>query len=214
MATGRQLAIQPKDSSALAAESGHAGLGSKISDAILSIVASVPNSTEPFSNKPQAQARILAEAAARTAAGISGAAAMAPGPLGLLTLLPDLIAVWRVQSQLVADIGAVYGKEATLTKEQMLYCLFKHTASQVTRDLVMRAGERFLVRRASGTALQSMARKIGIKVAQKTIGKAFARWAPIVGAIGVGGYAYYDTKKVASNAIELFGGVVEVQEGG
>ena len=137
---------------------------------------------------------------------------MAPGPLGLLTLLPDLVAVWRVQVQLVADIGAVYGKDGTLTKEQMLYCLFKHTVSHITRDLVMRAGERFLVQRATGAALQAMARKIGIKLAQKAAVKAFARWAPVVGAIGVGGYAYFDTKKVAANAIELFGGVVVVPE--
>ena len=212
MATGRQLAIQPSAGSALAAAANHVGLGRKISDAILTVVAIVPDSTEPVSATPEAQARIVAERAARMAAGISGGAAMAPGPLGMLTLLPDLVAVWRVQSQLVADIGSVYGKDATLTKEQMLYCLFKHTASHVTRDLVMRAGERFLVQRATGVALQTVARKIGIKVAQKTIGKAFARWAPIVGAIGVGGYAYYDTKKVAANAVELFSGVVEMQE--
>jgi hypothetical protein len=213
MAAGRQLAIQPAEGSATAAGAKHDGLGSKISDAILSVVAAVPVSTEPVSPTPETQARALAESAARMAAGISGSAAMAPGPLGMLTLLPDLVAVWRVQSQLVADIGSVYGKDATLTREQMLYCLFKHTASHVTRDLVMRAGERFLVQRATGVALQTMARKIGIKVAQKTIGKAFARWAPIVGAIGVGGYAYYDTKKVAANAIELFSGVVVMAEG-
>jgi hypothetical protein len=31
-----------------------------------------------------------------------------------------------------------------------------------------------------------------------------ARYAPVIGAIGVGGYAYYDTNKVAKTAIELF----------
>ena len=31
-----------------------------------------------------------------------------------------------------------------------------------------------------------------------------ARYAPVIGAIGVGGYAYYDTKGVAKTAIELF----------
>ena len=97
MATGRQLAIQPSDESAHAAETKEAGLGSKMSDAILSIVANVPDSTEPVSTAPEAQARIIAERAARMAAGISGTAAMAPGPLGMLTLLPDLVAVWRVQ---------------------------------------------------------------------------------------------------------------------
>ncbi len=208
MAAGRQLAIQPTADSETAGGGKLAALGSKVSEAILSIVASVPVSTEPFSQTPETQAHALGERASRMAAGISAGAAMAPGPLGLLTLLPDLVAVWRVQSQLIADIGSAYGKEATLSKEQMLYCLFKHTASHVTRDLVLRAGERFLVQRATGTALQTMARKIGIQVAQKTIAKSFARWAPVVGAIGVGGYAYFDTKKVAANAIELFGGVV------
>ena len=208
MTTGREPAIQPAEEAVVSAPAQPGGLVSRISDAILSIVAAVPDSTEPMCTAPESKARVLAESAARMAAAISGSAAMAPGPLGLLTLLPDLVAVWRVQSQLVADIGSVYGKDATLTKEQMLYCLFKHTASHVTRDLVMRAGERFLVQRDTGVALQAMARKIGIKVAQKTIAKGFARWAPIVGAIGVGGYAYYDTRKVAQNAIELFGGVV------
>ena len=205
MATGRQLAIPAKGHSALTA-AAHVGLGGKISDAVLAIVAAIPDSIEAVSTSPRARAHALAETAARVTAGISAGAAMAPGPLGLLTLLPDLVAVWRVQSQLVADIGAVYGKDAMLTKEQMLYCLFKHTASHVTRDLVLRAGERFIVRPATGLALQAMAAKIGVKVAQKTAGKAFARWAPLVGAIGVGGYAYYDTKKVAANAIELFSG--------
>ncbi len=206
MATRRQVENPAKGRSPLAVLTAQAGVGGKISDAVLALVASIPQSTEAASTTPQTRAHMLAETAARMAAGISGAAAMAPGPLGILTLLPDLVAVWRVQSQLVADIGAAYGKDAALTKEQMLYCLFRHTASHVTRDLVLRTGERLLVRPATGVALQQIAAKIGVKVAQKTAGRAFARWAPIVGAIGVGGYAYYDTKKVAANAMELFSG--------
>ena len=209
MAKGGERAISAAGGSA-AADAG-AGLAARVTQAILGVAAAVPDSTEPMSTTPHLQAQALTEKAARLAAGISAGAAMAPGPLGMLTLLPDLVAVWRVQSQLVADIGAVYGKDAGLTREQMLYCLFKHTASHVTRDLVLRAGERFLVQRASGAALQAIAGKIGIKVAHKALGKAFARWAPVVGALGVGGYAYYDTRQVGVSAIELFSGVVEMQ---
>lgn len=36
------------------------------------------------------------------------------------------------------------------------------------------------------------------------MGKAIARYAPIVGAVGVAAYAFYDTKKVATTAIDLF----------
>ena len=36
------------------------------------------------------------------------------------------------------------------------------------------------------------------------IGKGVSRWLPIIGAVGVGAYAYYDTRQVARTAIELF----------
>lgn len=129
---------------------------------------------------------------------------MAPGPLGLLTLLPDLLAIWKIQAHLVSDIAAVYGLQGQLTREHMLYCLFKHTAAQAVRDLVVRAGERFLIKKASFTVIQQIARKLGLTVKKKVIGGGVSRFLPLVGAMGVGGYAYYDTAKVAATAIELF----------
>jgi hypothetical protein len=36
--------------------------------------------------------------------------ALPPGPLGLATVIPDLLAIWKLQQQLVADIAAVFGK--------------------------------------------------------------------------------------------------------
>lgn len=105
---------------------------------------------------------------------------------------------------MVADIAAIYGKKSTLTQEQMLYCLFRHTAAQAVQDIVVRVGERFLVRRASLKTLQMVAQRVGVHVTQRAIGKGISRWLPIVGAAGVGAYAYYDTGRVAATAIELF----------
>lgn len=45
-------------------------------------------------------------------------------------------------NQLVGDIAAIYWEGATVTQEQMLYCLFRHSATQLIRDLVVRAGDR------------------------------------------------------------------------
>jgi hypothetical protein len=181
-----------------------ATLAGRIEDAILDLAGKVPTTHEPQSDSPHQRAQALARTAAKAAAGVSGAAALAPGPFGLLTLLPDLMIVWKVQAQLVADIAAAYGQSASLGKEQMLYCLFKHAAAQAFRDLVVRSGERFIVRRAGVKLLQSLAGKIGMQLAQRTVGKAAARYLPLVGAAGVAGYAYYDTRKVAANAIALF----------
>ena len=180
------------------------GVVTRVSGAILGLVATIPTSIEPKSDAPADRAGQLSETAARTTAKISGLAALAPGPLGLLTLLPDLIAMWKIQSQLVADVAATYGKTATLGKEQMLWCLFKHSAAQTFRDVVYRAGERYLVRPVSLRVLQKITTAVGIKISQRALGKAVARYLPLVGAAAVGGYAYYDTKKVGSAAIELF----------
>ena len=72
------------------------------------------------------------------------------------------------------------------------------------RDLVVRVGDRYLVKQATQQALQLAAQKIGIKLTQKGIARGIARWLPFVGAVGVGGYAYYDTAQVAKTAIEIF----------
>ena len=91
-------------------------------------------------------------------AKISGLAAMAPGPLGLLTVLPDIVAMWRIQSQLVSDVAAVYGKTGSLSKEHLLWCLFKHSAAQTFRDVAYRVAERFLIQPLTMHALQKLTR--------------------------------------------------------
>jgi hypothetical protein len=118
------------------------------------------------------------------------------------------LGVWKIQAQLVSDIAAVYGQQATLTREHMLYCLFKHTAAQAVRDLAVRAGERFLIKHASLAVIQQVTRRLGLAIQKKIVGGGISRFVPLVGAIGVGGYAYYDTAKVAATAIELFEGAM------
>jgi hypothetical protein len=173
-------------------------------DAIERLVSKVPASHEIESDRPGARARALRDAAARKAATISGAMALPPGPLGLLSLVPDLKMIWKVQSQLVADVARVYGKTGTLTREAMVYCLFKHGGAALLRDLVVRAGERLVVQRAGLRVLEDVLAKIGLRVSRGVLGRAASRWVPVLGVAGVGAYAYFDTKKVGDTAIELF----------
>ncbi|MGC4015126.1 MAG: EcsC family protein [Luteolibacter sp.] len=186
--------------------------GNRIAEAILHFLGKVPETERAVSRTPAQCARTIANAAAVKAATAAGALALPPGPLGWLTILPELATVWKIQGQMVADIAGAYGKQAALSREQMIYCLFRHAAAQAVRDLVVRVGERYLVRRVSVRVLESIAKKVGVKVTQHAVGKGIARWMPIVGALGVGAYAYYDTAQVAKTAIELFEGEVELEE--
>jgi hypothetical protein len=175
-----------------------------VAQAIMDFVSHVPGSRVGNSKDPASAARRLAHRAAQRAALTAGSLALPPGPLGWLTLLPELIAIWKIQGQMVSDIAAAYGHHAALGREQMMWCLFRHTAAQAFRDVVVRMGDRLVFRRMSYGVAQRVAKQVGVKLTQRTLSKGISRWLPVIGALGVGAYAYYDTGQVASTAIEMF----------
>lgn len=179
--------------------------------AIIDVVTAVPAADNPdtYGSTPRERARAIQTSASLKAAAVSGTLALPTGPLGFATIIPDLISVWRIQAQMVADIAAAYGQSAHLSQEHMVYCLFRHAAAQVVRDLAARVGKRLVIRKATVRALHAMAHQLGIKVSKQVIAKSAARWLPLVGSLGVAGYAYYDTAQVASTARELFDPAVD-----
>lgn len=185
----------------------------RVTRAILDFISQIPDSKVHSQRNPDAEARRLAHRAAQRAALTAGTLALPPGPLGWLTILPELISIWKIQAQLVSDIAAAYGKHAELGREQMLWCLFRHTSAQAFRDLVVRLGDRLIFRRVSYGVIERIAKQIGVKVTQRALGEGLSRWMPIIGAVGVGGYAYYDTRQVAATAIAMLKSEIATDEG-
>lgn len=170
------------------------------------VVADVPAPLTHEVEQPDRAAARIARLAAQRAALVSGSLALPPGPLGLFTVLPDLFLIWKTQRQMVADIFAVYGRTAELTRTHMMYCLFRHAASQVLRDVAVRSGQRFIVQQLSSQALASAASHIGVALSQRVVGTAASRWIPLAGAAAVSAYAYWDTLQVARTAQRLLAG--------
>jgi EcsC protein family len=181
----------------------------RIAQQILDFLSDIPRSREQPREDPRARVEAIALAARRKAFLTSSSLALPPGPLGWLTVLPELVAIWKIQAQMVADIAAACGQHTTLTREQMLYCLFRHAASQAVRDLVVRTGQRWIVHTATAHTIRRVAQRIGVKLSERTLGSALARMLPVAGALGVGAYAWYDTRQVARTAIAMFSRVVE-----
>ena len=201
------------ENEAIAVRGADSELFRKVSEKLLALVGSIPMSGEHAAAAPRTRARALVRKSALKSAAISGSLALPPGPVGLITILPDLFAIWRIQAKLVADIAAVYSKTGFLTTETMLFCLFKHAAAQAVRDLVVRTGERVLIERPTWRSLQRISAKIGAKTTQRILGRGASRWVPIVGALGVAGYAYYDTRAVGQTAIDVFSQDLEIDAG-
>jgi hypothetical protein len=183
----------------------------QIAQKLLDVVSDIPSTQERASEDPAERAGQLIAKAKTRAALTSGTLALPPGPIGWVTLLPEIYAIWRIQAQLVSDLAALHGRKSTLSREQMLYCLFRHTGAQLFRDLVLRVGERYLVRRVPVRSLYAIANKIGLRLTQRSIGRAVARVLPVAGALGVAGYSWYDTRQVAGTALDLFRSEVEVE---
>lgn len=176
-----------------------------VAQALHSLVSQIPDSTEKSNPAPAVRAKALAKSAAIKAAAISGGFTLPPGPFGMATVLPDLLAVWRIQQQLVADIAATFGRTDALTKETMVLCLFKHGGAALTQRLLARGDQDdVVVNRIANRTLQQLLEKIAVRVGQRLAAKSVSRWVPILGAVGAGAYAYYDTTHVATNAVELF----------
>jgi uncharacterized protein (DUF697 family) len=171
---------------------------------LFKVIHEIPTSTEKETSEARIRSRKLISEASFKAAAISGALALPSGPLAWLTILPDLAAIWRLQAQMVADIGAVFGKKGKLTEESMIYCLFRHAAAQVVRDLMTRMGERVVVQRASYRVAENVLESIGIRLVHRVARGGLWRLLPAIGALAVAGYAYYDTEQVGQTAVEFF----------
>lgn len=192
------------DATPLARRKALAHLPDALSRGILDVVGDVPSSAEHAGGDRESHARAIVDAASRRCGLVAGSLALPPGPLGWMTVLPEMVAIWRIQAQMVADVSAVYGQHWQLGREQMLFCLFRHTSVQVFRDFAVRAGQRWLVQTATQAALRSAARRIGMNLTARAVTRGVTRWVPIAGAVGVGAYAWYDTREVGRTAITLF----------
>ncbi len=152
----------------------------------------------------------LIKTASLKAAAVSGVLSLPAGMLAAATLLPDLVAVWKIQAQLVADIAAANGKHHLLTRETLLYCLFGSDQS-ASEDLVVRIGQRFVVRKSSQKVFDTLLGKIGMRIGRSLLGDRIARWIPLVGAALVARYSFNDTTRVGATAAELYSHTVEIK---
>ena len=132
----------------------------------------------------------------------------------MLTVLPDLYMIWKIQRQMVADIFALYGRTAELTRTHMLYCLFRHAASQVLRDVAVRAGQRLVLeqlstRRVAGRDGEPSASRCRSASPARPRRAGYRSPAP-----PRSGYAYWDTLQVAKTARKLLGvGAIRASSG-
>ena len=176
----------------------------KLSALLFELITDIPESLHsPTENSDEKIKKLIRQAAVK-ASLVSATLSVPAGVTGVLTSIPDIAAIWRIQAQLVSDIAATYGKFAMLSREAMVWCLFRHSAAQLVRDIAVRTGSRIVVQKLSFAALEALLRKIGLKVSTRFLGKIALRAIPAIGAVGNGAYSFYDTTEVGKTAAAYF----------
>ena len=176
----------------------------KLSALLFELITDIPESLHaPTENSDEKINKLIRQAAVK-ASLVSATLSVPAGVTGVLTSIPDIAAIWRIQAQLVSDIAATYGKFAQLSREAMVWCLFRHSAAQLVRDIAVRTGSRIVVQKVSFAVLEALLKKIGLKVSTKFLGRAALRAIPAIGAIGNGAYSFYDTTEVGKTAAAYF----------
>ena len=179
-------------------------LKDKAINIIFDLITNIPESIYVSSMDPDSRVKLITQRASFKAATVSTTLSIPAGFTGILTAIPDIAAIWRIQAQLVADIAATYGKLALLSREAMVWCLFRHSAAQLLRDVAVRTGSRVVIQKLSTTALKKVIEKVGLKISSTFLSKSLLRAIPAIGAIGNGAYAYYDTTEVGKTAAAYF----------
>ena len=176
----------------------------RVESILVDLITDIPESLYTATNDPEEKVKRLTQKAAVKASAVSTTLSVPAGFTGILTSIPDIAAIWRIQAQLVSDIAMTYGKFALLTREALVWCLFRHSAAQLLRDVAVRTGSRIVIQKLSFAALEALLRKIGLKISTRFAGRAALRAIPILGAIGNGAYSYYDTCEVGKTAAAYF----------
>lgn len=171
---------------------------------LIEIATAIPHSAEPAHASPRERAHAIACTAANRAALLSAAMSLPPGPIGALTIVPELFGVIRLQAQMVSDIANAYDQRGALSQAAMIHCLFHQVAAQALRDIVVRVGEKMLAKRASQKAVTALVCRLGISVSERAIERGVGRVVPLLGAAAAAFYTRADTKQVAWTAIALF----------
>lgn len=149
--------------------------------------------------------------AARSAFLLSTGAGIPTGPIGLATIIPELIGLTKIQINLIYKIAKFYNQDAKVSATLILFILGNALGVVLKHALAEKMGTRIIGRSLSIGGTKMLAQKIGERISTKILRRAAGRWIPFVLAPVFGYFSYSMTKKVGREAENLWATVIEIE---
>jgi hypothetical protein len=150
--------------------------------------------------------------AAKKAAAISAGANLPPGPFSLLTVIPELVAVSKVQIDLIYRIAKYYKKQRFVNKTIVLLIMANAFGLTLGRAFVRTAGKRVIIKVLGSRVLMQFAKRVGIQISTRVIAKLPVRIIPGLAAVVFACLSYSMTKKIGEKADELLSQDINLED--
>jgi len=154
----------------------------------------------------------MVKSASWKAFAISTAAAIPPGFIGYATILPEIMAVTKVQINLIYSIAKYYGKAATMNTTITTLIFANEAGITISQDVVKKMGPKLVVRAMGTKALRPITQRIAVRIGGRITQKLVARWIPFVLAPLFGAFSKSMTTTIGKYAIKLFQNDIEIEE--
>ncbi|HNX59252.1 MAG TPA: zinc ribbon domain-containing protein [Spirochaetota bacterium] len=148
--------------------------------------------------------------ASNKAFAISSAAALVPGPAGFATILPELLAITKIQINLIADIADYYGMTPNVNSSTIIL-VFASELGLSVRGLAKKTGGKVIINVLSQKAVLAVSKRIGIKIGGKVTQRVLGRIVPFILAPIFGKFSKTMTERIGKEAIDLFSNGIEIE---
>lgn len=180
------------------------GITSKFSDGLFSIMDKTfaqkqnDNSVGPLS---PAETQKMIKGYAKKNMILAATSSIVPGPLGILTSIPQLVISFGNQMKMVYDIGGANGKENILTKDLLLDIPFAALGGDLDLGSIQQANN---LSNSNTNMLYDKAIKLSKNVVQQTLKKSVVQFVPVAGPVMMGVWARMSTQKISKSASDFF----------
>lgn len=132
---------------------------------------------------------------------LAAASSIIPGPLGILTSIPQLVISFGNQMKMVYDIGSANGKENILTKDLLLDIPLAAFGGEINLSAVNQNDK---LNNIDSNVLIDKATNLSKNVVQQTLKKSVVNFIPVAGPVMMGIWARASTQKISNCASHFF----------
>lgn len=160
-------------------------------------------------NNPDLSNIELAKRIAQKRTWLAGLAGGVYGIGGLITIVPDLFTMWRIQGRLILAIAYIFGHnlESPERRDEILIVMGIASGSEAAKKVAIEAGKEGLKKTLLTPAVKEIIKKLPNKIITIAGEKSLLNVAKLVPLIGIPitfGMDFFSTKMIGKAAIEFY----------